>query len=164
MHLCADALWHNAIALLFITLVVCIHFCSLPITDLECMCKWQTFCLLICLVELHQTIPENGLACPGEKLQYSCTAVDAGSALAWLIGPPIPIIFTKNTEVNSNATIGDFLAFLTARNATHISSTVTNDMVTSNYDDELIQCIVGISVICLIIDVAGMVVLQVTRL
>ena len=110
---------------------------------------------------LRQTMPENGIVCPGEKLQYLCKS--SIGHLVWQIDNFGHFQMEKDTEVNSTGTIGDFSLLLTARimteSGSEISSTATNDMVASVYDDLQIVCYLETWASFLHIEVAGNVVL-----
>ena len=90
-------------------------------------------------VELSQTIPENRTACPGETLQYTCTSPQR--PIAWSIAGSNTFVFgDQDDDVNSNGTIGDFFLLLTVQNANISVSTATNDMVTSSYNGQQVEC------------------------
>ena len=114
------------------------------------------------IVHFDQTIPaENGMVCPGGKLQYMCSAV---YELSWQIASFIPVTFTESMEVNSTKTLNNFSLVLTANNTTNtgikIFTTATNDMVTSNLDDQQVACYSAASLSMLYIDIEGRVGLE----
>ena len=106
---------------------------------------------------MRQTVPENGVACPGEKIQYLCTS--SLGQLSWQIDGSFPVTFREDMEVNSSGTIEDFSLVLTEKivteNGTTIFSTATNDMVTSKYNSQQVVCYLGVWASFLYIEVAG---------
>ena len=102
--------------------------------------------LLLCLVELRQTIPESGsVVCPGTRLQYTCSATIPPVGL--YIGPSeTQFLFPVGADaVNTSHTIGNFVAVLTLQNGTLSSFTATNEMVTYSYNGQEFGCVGGSS-------------------
>ena len=111
----------------------------------------STVCLF-CLVELSQTIPEDGSpVCLGQVLQYTCSSTE--SSLFWQLGGGLPVEFSSHATVNLSLNIGEFVAVLTASNGSFLSSTLTNAMITLGYNGQQVSCYGGISVEVLYIDI-----------
>ena len=110
--------------------------------NVHVQCKFHAFCFLFLLVQLYQTIPEQGPVCPGEKLRYVCTSTQR--PISWSIDESSPVFFGESDDdVNTTETLGNFLAVLTVQNESISSSTATNYMVASSYDGQEIQCFGG---------------------
>ena len=105
------------------------------------------------IVELSQSIPENGVpVCLGQVLQYTCST--SPGSLAWLVGLDIHL-FTSTSTVNLSVNVGEFVAVLTANNGTFLSSTLTNTMISLDYNGLIVECAGGASVQSIEIVVAG---------
>ena len=144
---CAHLLLHGLSPLLELEIHVHVPTC------IQSTCHFFHF---LFLVDFHRTIPADGIACPGEKLQYMCTS--SKSQLSWTVGNSQPVTIGGNMVVNSSKNIDHFSLLLSAKNATNISSTATIDMVTSTYDGEQIACYSGTEIDSDDIDIAGTVV------
>ena len=132
-------------------------YAFIPSLIFNCTCMFHTFCLLLHSVELNQTLPENRMACSGEKLQYTC--ISSQRPIGWSFTSSTSFLFgDQDDDVNSNATIGDFFLLLTVQNETTSISTATNAMVTSNYTGQQVTCFGGGSASSVDIVVAGTVI------
>ena len=106
------------------------------------------------LVELSQTIPEDGaLVCPGQVLQYTCSSNE--SLLIWDINSSIQNFFDSTNSVNSSFNLGEFVAKLTAKDGSFLSSTLTNTMIALSKNGQQIQCFGIMSVDHINITIAG---------
>lgn len=101
-------------------------------------------------VGIQQTVPvNNAAACPGDLVQFTCTAPDIG--LAWLY---------NNTEVEYGdltpcTSVNNFKFALTNDSQSLVTSTATSLNITSAEDNQVMTCISGGNVNQLTVNVQG---------